>query len=113
MRFTLPFSLAFLFQYVVTTYSYTLPQTRSKFLKTVVGGVASCVVGVQNAQASPEVFTTTKGVKYAIISKSPQKSSLGLTSKPAEGDIVAIDYTGYLSGEISIMSNTTGVVVIG
>jgi hypothetical protein len=43
------------------------------------------------ALAAPEIFTTPKGAKYAILQESKEKA------RPANGDIVAIEYTGYLT----------------
>lgn len=43
------------------------------------------------ALAAPEIFTTPNGVKYAVLQKAKQKGT------PQKGDIVAIEYTGYLS----------------
>ena len=45
---------------------------------------------VPAAAASPEIFTTPNGIKYATITPAKEKGS------PAEKDIVAIEYTGYL-----------------
>jgi hypothetical protein len=41
--------------------------------------------------SSPEVFTTANGIKYATIKKATGKGS------PIDKDIVAIEYTGYLT----------------
>ena len=43
------------------------------------------------ASAGPEIFKTASGVKYAIT----QSVTKGVA--PQQGDIVAIEYTGYLS----------------
>ena len=43
------------------------------------------------AAASPEIFTTANGIKYATIKKPTGKGS------PLDKDIVAIEYTGYLT----------------
>jgi hypothetical protein len=43
------------------------------------------------AATSPEIFTTANGIKYATIKKATGKGS------PIDKDIVAIEYTGYLT----------------
>lgn len=43
------------------------------------------------AAASPEVFNTANGIKYATIKQGTGKGS------PIDKDIVAIEYTGYLT----------------
>lgn len=40
--------------------------------------------------ASPEIFTLSNGIKYAVLK--PAKGD----NHPVEGDLVAIEYTGYL-----------------
>ena len=42
--------------------------------------------------AAPEILKTKGGVKYAITKEAPGKAV-----RPLQGDIVAVDYTGYLS----------------
>lgn len=44
-----------------------------------------------NALAAPEIFQTPGGIKYAILGEAKSKSP------PQKGDIVAIEYTGYLT----------------
>jgi FKBP-type peptidyl-prolyl cis-trans isomerase len=43
------------------------------------------------ALAAPEIFTTSNGIKYATINPGKAKGS------PLDKDIVAIEYTGYLT----------------
>ena len=43
------------------------------------------------AATSPEIFNTANGIKYATIKKATGKGS------PIDKDIVAIEYTGYLT----------------
>ena len=45
----------------------------------------------QPANAAPQIFTTGRGVKYAVLKEGPSNT------RPSNGDIVAIEYTGYLS----------------
>ena len=78
----------------------TLSTSRRAFFgKTaVIAGVAvagsSGMLGLsQPALAAPEIFNTPSGIKYAVL-KQPEKNK-GLY--PQNGDIVAIEYTGYLT----------------
>jgi hypothetical protein len=82
---------------------------RRSFLMTsaLVSSMLQAVDPVLPALAAPEIFTTPKGVKYAILQESKEKT------RPSTGDIVAIEYTGYLTdGSIfgtfrsSIMNNS-------
>merc|ERR1719343_1137970 len=74
--------------------------SRRKFLTTsvatIVGGtpVAGLVSQPQPSYAATarEIITTPSGIKYAV-TKEPSKGAVA----PLKGDIVAIDYTGYLS----------------
>jgi hypothetical protein len=43
------------------------------------------------AMAAPEIFSTKNGIKYATLKPGKDKGS------PLERDIVAIEYTGYLT----------------
>lgn len=62
---------------------------RRGFLTTTAALVLTQVV--PPAMAAPEIFNTPKGAKYAVLQGAKEKA------KPADGDIVAIEYTGYLS----------------
>jgi len=55
------------------------------------GAGSSFLGGNSAAIAAPEIFTLDNGIKYAIIK--PAKDN----KKPMKGDIVAIEYTGYLT----------------
>jgi FKBP-type peptidyl-prolyl cis-trans isomerase len=52
---------------------------------------ASSMQTTQSANAAPQIYKTNSGIKYAIL-KDPKK---GVAPQP--GDIVAIEYTGYLT----------------
>jgi len=72
------------------------PPTRRAFFSSVgAAGSAAALVGVTGlglpARAAPEIFNTPKGIKYAITQKGKG------TATPLKGDIVAIEYTGYLT----------------
>lgn len=55
---------------------------------------SSFVVLESPVHAAPEIFNTPSGLKYAIIR---QPTDLKKAIIPANGDIVAIEYTGYLT----------------
>ena len=69
---------------------------RNFFSEVAVGGIS--VVGAslfgfsQPTLAAPEIFNTPSGIKYAILKEPKNKGSY-----PLNGDIVAIEYTGYLT----------------
>lgn len=70
---------------------------RRSFLSNVVSASTSATLGVISlgglsmpAAAAPEIFTLKSGIKYAI-TKASDKDQY-----PQVGDIVAIEYTGYL-----------------
>lgn len=71
-------------------------------------GVASILAGTllkssAVAAAPPQIFTTDKGVKYAVLNSSGKKN------RPYPGDIVAVEYTGYLTnGQIFDATHATG-----
>jgi hypothetical protein len=54
-------------------------------------GIGTSVVGTKSATAAPEIFTLPCGIKYATLKPPKDKK------KPQSGDIVAIEYTGYLT----------------
>ena len=55
---------------------------------------SSAMLGLsQPALAAPEIFNTPSGIKYAILKQPDKKKG----SYPQNGDIVAIEYTGYLT----------------
>lgn len=58
----------------------------------------------QSALAAPEILNTPSGVKYAV-TKKPSESGV----YPQSGDIVAIEYTGYLTnGQIFDATHAEG-----
>lgn len=67
--------------------SLTAPRDRKEFLTT----AAALIAVAAPAMAAPEILNTPKGAKYAILQQAKEKA------RPADGDIVAIEYTGYLS----------------
>mmetsp|Transcript_12927 Transcript_12927/g.23414 ORF Transcript_12927/g.23414 Transcript_12927/m.23414 type:complete len:206 (-) Transcript_12927:227-844(-) len=85
--------------------------TRRGFFSSGALATAAVVVGVtasspQEVQAAPEIFTTENGVKYAVTKepKDPKKAQSPLT-----GDLVAIEYTGYLTnGQIFDATHAQG-----
>mmetsp|Transcript_44532 Transcript_44532/g.93438 ORF Transcript_44532/g.93438 Transcript_44532/m.93438 type:complete len:196 (-) Transcript_44532:278-865(-) len=78
----------------------------SKSFATIVGGtsVATLVSQPKLSLAAPEIITTPSGIKYAVT-----KDVGGKTIAPLKGDIVAIDYTGYLAnGQIFDATHSQG-----
>jgi len=71
----------------------------------VVAGTSSSGFAPQraNAAAAPEILQTPKGIKYATLQSARDKSP------PLKGDLVAIEYTGYLTdGTIFDATHSTG-----
>lgn len=72
--------------------------SRRHFMNTMIGGatmMSTVFVGFTSdaanaATTTPEILTTSNGIKYAIIKKVDEKRT------PFDKDIVAIEYTGYL-----------------
>lgn len=64
---------------------------RAFLLSSATAALASTIPVAANA-AAPEILKTKGGVKYAITKEAPAKAV-----RPLQGDIVAVDYTGYLS----------------
>jgi FKBP-type peptidyl-prolyl cis-trans isomerase len=60
---------------------------------TTVGAVATAAFlqPTENAVAGPTIYNLSNGIKYAIT------QDVAKGSYPQEGDIIAIEYTGYLS----------------
>ena len=58
-----------------------------------VGAVATAAViqPVGNANAGPQIYNLGNGIKYAVT------QDVAKGSYPQEGDIIAIEYTGYLT----------------
>jgi FKBP-type peptidyl-prolyl cis-trans isomerase len=74
----------------------TSSSSRRAFLGTAGASVAAIatagsVQGVPSALAAPQIFKTNGGIKYAV-TKDDAKGGY-----PQQGDIVAIEYTGYLT----------------
>ena len=74
------------------------PSRRAFLAKTVSSSAASIAVIAAsnlsltpNANAAPQIFKTNSGIKYAILKEATKGSY------PRPGDIVAIEYTGYLT----------------
>lgn len=95
-------SLASVFFFVVahaTAFSLkadSSSSSRRSFLSKTVASTAALIgagssVGVDIASAAPQIFTTPSGIKYAVLTKPREKPT------SAKGDIVAIEYTGYLT----------------
>mmetsp|Transcript_25298 Transcript_25298/g.47519 ORF Transcript_25298/g.47519 Transcript_25298/m.47519 type:complete len:183 (+) Transcript_25298:55-603(+) len=101
-------SLIFLLLPLISS-SYTF-HTRSSFLKTFSSGiVAGGLLTSTPANAAPEIFTTSKGVKYAVTKKSTLPTTLGAPTSPQDGDICVISYTGYLTnGQIFDATHSEG-----
>jgi FKBP-type peptidyl-prolyl cis-trans isomerase len=68
-------------------------RSRRAFISQTVSTTAAVLAGstfaANSAQAAPEILTTPRGVKYAVLKKANENASL-----PQKGDIVAIEYTG-------------------
>lgn len=81
----------------------------STSVATIVGGtsIAGLVSQPQPSYAvtAKEIITTETGIKYAVTQESPNKKPIA----PRKGDIVAIDYTGYLAnGQIFDANHAAG-----
>ncbi|CAB9498211.1 FKBP-type 22 kDa peptidyl-prolyl cis-trans isomerase [Seminavis robusta] len=80
-----------------------------KSVSVLTGAAIGTVASVSNtpaALAAPEIFNTPGGLKYAI---TKQPKDLKKAIVPAKGDIVAIEYTGYLtSGQIFDATHAEG-----
>jgi len=89
------------------------PRQRRAFLSDAVSSIVAASAAatasallVLPASASPEILTTSKGVKYAITAPPPKGDKAAV---PRQGDIVAIEYTGYLtSGQIFDATHSEG-----
>mmetsp|Transcript_34325 Transcript_34325/g.82103 ORF Transcript_34325/g.82103 Transcript_34325/m.82103 type:complete len:205 (+) Transcript_34325:31-645(+) len=82
--------------------------SRRKFLAksaALTGGVGSFVASPQIAHSAPEIITLPSGIKYATTKEPSEKKPV----VPYQGDIVAIDFTGYLtSGQIFDATHSEG-----
>jgi FKBP-type peptidyl-prolyl cis-trans isomerase len=69
--------------------------SRRNFLqKSAAVGVAALGLPVSSVLAAPDIYNTPSGLKYAITRQPPD---LKKATIPAKGDVVAIEYTGYLT----------------
>lgn len=91
-------SMAFSVSMMSTNECSSVPSSRRGFLtKTSSAVVFATVPSVllldqqQPANAAPEILVTPSGIKYAILKRADEKRS------PFDKDIVAVEYTGYLS----------------
>ena len=64
----------------------------NKVAATTVASVGGFGAGVSPGVAAPQIFTTKNGVKYAVLKKEGKDNTT-----PQDKDIVAIEYTGYLT----------------
>jgi FKBP-type peptidyl-prolyl cis-trans isomerase len=87
--------------------AYAPASSRRAFLQAAPAAVAAAAVVASQplaATAAPEILTTSNGkIKYAIVQPAKEKSL------PQTGDIVAIEYTGYLTnGQIFDATHAVG-----
>ena len=77
------------------SFSLSVSDSRRDFLSkgaaTAAAVVTGSTFGVRSSSAAPEILTTSSGIKYAVLKPGTTKGT------PQKGDIVAIEYTGYLS----------------
>lgn len=86
----------------VSAFSVERNGPRRAFLAQATGSVAA-LLGAQHAAAAPEVVTTPSGIKY-VITKPPKEAP-----KAMKGDIIVIEYTGYLpNGQIFDATHAEG-----
>jgi len=70
-----------------------------------VAGTLGIVASPQSSLAGPEIITLPSGIKYAVTQAPSDKKP----AVPLKGDIVAIDYTGYLAnGQIFDATHSGG-----
>ena len=78
---------------------------RSFLTKSVAAAGAIVTVAPQSSLAAPEIITLPNGIKYAVTKEPTEKKP----AAPLKGDIVAVDYTGYLAnGQIFDATHSTG-----
>ena len=100
-------SIAFIFLFLTgSSTAFTVESNRRHFLEKVASSATiftSAGVLASPAIAAPEILNLPSGIKYAVT----QKSDKGEYTR--EGDIVAIEYTGYLSnGQIFDATHAVG-----
>merc|ERR1712157_125132 len=95
----------------INAFNHKLDTNRRTFITTSILTTWAQIPNIVNAdssstttkKSSPTIYTTTNGVKYAIINKSKKDN------KPLKGDFVAIEYTGYLiNGKIFDATHSKG-----
>jgi len=95
-----------LFESTLVTEAYTTPSRNSRraFLSQSVTAASIAISSPLAAQAAtPTILNTENGVKYATLREPKEKGF------PQQGDIVAIEYTGYLtSGQIFDATHAEG-----
>lgn len=91
--FALSFVTNHAFQCVTMTLS-TRSSNRRSFLSKSAFVASTIATGASANAATTTIYTTSKGVKYAIV-KDLEKGAK--KNAPQPGDIVAIEYTGYLT----------------
>ena len=78
---------------------------RRSFLTKVIPAAAVAVAAPQSSLAGPEIITLPSGIKYAVTKQPSDKKQI----VPLKGDIVAVDYTGYLTnGQIFDATHSSG-----
>jgi len=87
-------------------------QAASQVAATATLVISPSLTNAVDAPTKPKIYTTDNGVKYAVLKQSTVKISkdrnLSVTN-PKPGDLVVIDYTGYLSnGQIFDATHAEG-----
>ena len=91
------FSLTMTNGHISSTNKASVRNRRAFFSDLTAVTVATTLLPSASIAATPEILTTAKGVKYAITKKPSEKGAI-----PEPNDIVAVEYTGYLtSGQVS------------
>jgi len=86
------------------TEMFHVENRRSFVTNSVFATVASTLVLPSVTNASPEILNTPSGIKYAITRSPKEKGAI-----PQPGDIVGIEYTGYLTnGQIFDATHSEG-----
>ena len=78
---------------------------RRSFIGAAVAGTIGVISSPQSSLAGPEIITTPSGIKYAVTKAPSDKKPIA----PLKGDIVAVEYTGYLAnGQIFDATHSEG-----
>lgn len=94
------FILLFVSLWIVSSSGFSVndkSSSRRGFLTKSVASTAALIGAstfVAPSIAAPEIFNTPSGLKYAVTQQPPDPKKATI---PAKGDIVAIEYTGYLT----------------